>query len=90
MKKKNSAPTNSLTNAEWESMGKVMYGIEGLPESARAAVLNLRGRPKAKSKKISLSLRLDEKVYTFLKSSGKGWQTRINSYLLSAIEHGQI
>jgi uncharacterized protein (DUF4415 family) len=40
-----------------------------------------RGRPKSLTTKQPVSLRLDQDVVEWFKSSGEGWQTRINSEL---------
>jgi uncharacterized protein (DUF4415 family) len=40
-----------------------------------------RGRPKAAAKKISTTIRLDAGVLEAFKSTGYGWQTRINNVL---------
>jgi uncharacterized protein (DUF4415 family) len=40
-----------------------------------------RGRPKAVEKKVSTTIRLDADVLEAFKSTGRGWQTRINSVL---------
>jgi len=74
-------PHKSLTDKEWESMGKTMYGINELPEAARKAALRLRGRPKAENPKVSITARLDSDVLAALKARGKGWQTVMNDVL---------
>ncbi|MBP6020448.1 MAG: BrnA antitoxin family protein [Burkholderiaceae bacterium] len=50
------------------------------PEVA-AALLAQRGRPKALNPKVHLNLRLDSDIVNTFKSSGRGWQTRINDIL---------
>ena len=40
-----------------------------------------RGRPKSDNPKLPVSLRLDRDIVTWFKSSGDGWQTRINDEL---------
>ena len=37
--------------------------------------------PKNRVKKISVSMSLDDDLIRFLRSTGKGWQTRANQYL---------
>ena len=45
-----------------------------------------RGRPPAEAPKKQVTLRLDADVVAHFKSSGKGWQTRINDTLAAAIK----
>ncbi len=40
-----------------------------------------RGRPFSANPKLSVTLRLDQEVVAHFKSSGKGWQSRINAVL---------
>ena len=40
-----------------------------------------RGRPKAVSKKLALTVRYDSEVIEAFKATGKGWQTRMNAAL---------
>jgi uncharacterized protein (DUF4415 family) len=41
-----------------------------------------RGRPKAEQPKQSVTIRLDAEAVDYFKSTGPGWQTRINDVLL--------
>ena len=41
----------------------------------------LRGRPKAKSKKQLVSIRYSPEVVEYFKSTGEGWQARMDSVL---------
>jgi uncharacterized protein (DUF4415 family) len=43
-----------------------------------------RGKQKAPTKQ-SVYLRLDQEVVHYFKSTGAGWQTRLNSFLKSAV-----
>ena len=40
-----------------------------------------RGRPKAKSHKVLLSIRYSPEVVTYFRSTGAGWQTRMDDAL---------
>lgn len=40
-----------------------------------------RGRPKAESRKLALTVRYDAEVVEAFKATGKGWQTRMNAAL---------
>jgi uncharacterized protein (DUF4415 family) len=44
-----------------------------------------RGRPKSERPKVSTTIRLDADVLESFKSGGRGWQSRINEILRSAI-----
>jgi uncharacterized protein (DUF4415 family) len=48
------------------------------------AVQRLRGRPKVDAPKVSTTLRLDPDVVTYFRSTGPGWQSRINEALRRA------
>lgn len=42
---------------------------------------SLRGRPKAENKKVLLSVRYSPEVVAYFKSTGDGWQSRMDSIL---------
>jgi uncharacterized protein (DUF4415 family) len=41
----------------------------------------LRGRPKSENKKLLVSVRYSPEVITFFRSTGEGWQSRMDSVL---------
>lgn len=45
-----------------------------------------RGRPKADIHANNISIRLDPKVESYFRATGKGWQSRINSVLKEWVE----
>jgi uncharacterized protein (DUF4415 family) len=49
-----------------------------------------RGRPKLEAPKIEVKIRLDAKTVEHLRSSGRGWQTRVNALLADLVTTGQI
>ena len=53
-----------------------------------AATSPRRGRPKAESRKISTTIRLDADVLEAFRASGQGWQSRINEALRQAVKKG--
>ncbi len=69
-------------NPEWtdEVFAKAKPASEVVPEIVEAYKRS-RGRPKAERTKTSVSIRLDTDVLEKYKSSGTGWQTRINDLL---------
>ncbi len=81
-------PDAPLTDKEWEALGSTMYGINGLPPEAQAAIRNaMRGRPPSESPKKSITIRLDADVVAGYRSHGKGWQTEMNAILRAALEN---
>ena len=48
------------------------------------------GRPKQDYTKLQITIRLDADIVSHLRSSGKGWQTRVNEYLSSGIKAGRL
>ena len=49
-----------------------------------------RGRPKLATPKVEVKIRLDAKTVEYLRSSGPGWQTRVNALLGKLVAGGQI
>jgi uncharacterized protein (DUF4415 family) len=46
----------------------------------------LRGRPKSESKKLLLSVRYSPEVVAYFKSTGEGWQSRMDGVLREYVE----
>jgi len=46
----------------------------------------LRGRPKSESKKLLLSVRYSPEVVAYFKSTGDGWQARMDGVLREYVE----
>lgn len=70
--------------AEW--FAKARPAAEVLPELFGAAVAQdmlkpARGRPALAQPKAHVNIRLDQDVLAAFKSSGTGWQTRVNQAL---------
>ena len=57
---------------------------ETFPALSDAMRRNMGGRPKVENPKVAVSLRLDQDVVARFKSSGPGWQTRMNRALREA------
>ncbi|MDH2918466.1 MAG: BrnA antitoxin family protein [Sideroxydans sp.] len=67
-----------FTEATWTIGERVVSANEG--QAAASAVLR-RGRPKGSVKavlKVPTTIRFDADILAALKSSGRGWQTRVN------------
>jgi uncharacterized protein (DUF4415 family) len=66
-------------NPEWtEADVNRAVSFTGLPESLQA---KLRGRPKAAVTKERITIRLSQDVVERFRSSGDGWQTRVDAAL---------
>ena len=48
---------------------------------AMVPLRSLRGRPKSENKKVLLSVRYSPEVVSYFKSTGKGWQSRMDVVL---------
>ena len=48
---------------------------------AMVPIQKLRGRPKSDHKKVLVSVRYSPEVIAYFKSTGKGWQTRMDGVL---------
>ena len=75
-------------DAQW--FAKAKPASEALPHDmyATSVAKRPRGRPKADDTKVFTAIRLDADVLNAFKSTGKGWQTRVNLALRQYIhEH---
>jgi uncharacterized protein (DUF4415 family) len=62
----------------------VKHFADGKPvtfEESKVAVRKRLGRPPVDTPKVPLSVRFDADVIEYFKSTGKGWQTRMNMVL---------
>jgi uncharacterized protein (DUF4415 family) len=85
----NDKPTTIIDdeNPEWtgDDFARARPGSELLPQDLLAAFGKKRGRPKLAAPKTSVSLRIDPDVLAYYKSTGGGWQGRINDVLRKAM-----
>jgi uncharacterized protein (DUF4415 family) len=87
MKPKPKAEPADKENPEWtaEDFKQSRPAAEVLPElfgpQVAAEMLKLRGRPKAAVTKTHVNIRLDADIVKAFKTTGHGWQTRINEAL---------
>lgn len=70
-------PHKSLTDAQFKKL-KPVRGVKGLPKAAQKAIKASRGRPPVEHPKERVTIRLDADLLDELRSSGHGWQTRLN------------
>ncbi|MDO9225766.1 MAG: BrnA antitoxin family protein [Pseudomonadota bacterium] len=74
---------------EWIEKGTYRIGGKVVsPEEGKAAFREMlrRGRPKAETVKESLTVRYDADIVAAFRSSGPGWQTRMNAALREWLE----
>ena len=55
--------------------------------AAMVPLRSLRGRPKSASKKLLLSVRYSPEVVAYFKSTGEGWQARMDGVLRNYVSH---
>jgi uncharacterized protein (DUF4415 family) len=60
---------------------KMVAGLRPMDKEMIDYVARSRGRPKSQSPKKTISLRVDQDVLGYFKSTGPGWQTKINDAL---------
>jgi uncharacterized protein (DUF4415 family) len=80
-------------NPEWteEMFARARPAHEVLPPEIMAQFPKSKGgRPRKESPKPAVNLRLDAKVLDHLRSSGPGWQTRVNDALARLIDKGSL
>lgn len=82
-------PDNPELTKEW--FAKAKPANEAFAPQTYAALIAMkrpRGRPKADETKVFTAIRLDADLLDAFKSTGKGWQTRVNAALRQFItEH---
>ena len=61
-------------------------GAPDFSHEMRAELTRLRGRPRGQGRKEATSLRIDKDVLTAYRTTGRGWQTRMNDALRAGIE----
>jgi uncharacterized protein (DUF4415 family) len=76
-------------DAEWFAQAKPASEFyQSETYAALVAMKRPRGRPKADETKVFTAIRLDADLLAAFKSTGKGWQTRVNAALRQYIaEH---
>jgi len=82
--KKSSTPDwddNDLPEWTQDQFDRAQLAIGGKVIREAQGTLTKPGRPKLKNPKQQVTLRLDKAVLEKFKSSGAGWQTRINEEL---------
>jgi len=79
-----------VDNPEWtaQAYATAKPAAQVLPARAYAALLakRPRGRPKAENPKVFMAIRVDADLLQAFKSTGKGWQTRLNAALRQYLE----
>ena len=54
--------------------------------AAMVPLRSVRGRPKSENKKLLVSVRYSPEVVAYFKSTGEGWQTRMDGVLRKYVE----
>jgi len=96
MRKKPDPELVDKENPEWteEDFRRARPAAEALPEivgrEAAARMLRPRGRPKAGVTKTHVNIRLDADVLNAFKTTGPGWQTRINEALREWLKKAEL
>jgi uncharacterized protein (DUF4415 family) len=76
-------------NQEW--FDKARPAREVLPPELLALLPKKpMGRPRVEHPKAPLTMRVDVDVLQALRSSGQGWQTRVNAILREAVAAGKV
>lgn len=57
---------------------------------AQLKAMRPMGRPRIANPKAPLTMRIDADVLQALRSSGQGWQTRVNALLREAVATGKV
>ena len=53
-------------------------------------MLKSRGRPRVAEPRVRVNMRIDQHVLSALRSSGRGWQTRVHAVLSEAVAAGKF
>ncbi|MFM8509421.1 MAG: BrnA antitoxin family protein [Betaproteobacteria bacterium] len=80
-----------LTEAD---MSRATFHLGGAEVSRDAFREDIRkrppGRPPLEVKRPMMSMRVDVEVLAHLRSTGRGWQTRVNALLREAMKSGKL
>jgi uncharacterized protein (DUF4415 family) len=71
----------ALTEVEYEEIPELSEEWFATADVHRNGKLVKRGRPKTLKPKEAINIRLDSDLLAYLRSTGPGWQSRINSQL---------
>ncbi|MEI7669391.1 MAG: BrnA antitoxin family protein [Pseudomonadota bacterium] len=81
-----------ISQEDWDSVDNPpltddeLAAMRPAREVLPASFFKAMGRPKSKSPKKSITIRLDSSVIEAFKARGKGWQTQINNLLRASLE----
>lgn len=79
-----------LTDEDFKRMRPAQEVAPEIVKAYHEGRLKVRGRPKAPSHKVPISLRLSPEVVEFFRATGRGWQSRLNSALREYVkQHSQ-
>ena len=72
---------------EFFRSAKRMVAAKEVSETKFQAIKKRMGRPTLEVKRPTLTMRVDVEILDALRSSGKGWQTRVNDILRREVLH---
>jgi uncharacterized protein (DUF4415 family) len=72
---------HALTEAEYDEIPELTEEWFATADVHRNGKLVKRGRPKTLQPKEAINIRLDSDLLAYFRSTGPGWQSRINSQL---------
>ncbi|MEO5373777.1 MAG: BrnA antitoxin family protein [Alphaproteobacteria bacterium] len=75
---------HTIQPAEYEEIPELTDEFFVRADEHRGGRLVRRGRPPKESPKISTTIRLDREVLEYFRSTGPGWQSRMNDVLRRA------
>ena len=92
-RKKTTRPAH-ISQADWDAVDSPPLNDEFLAKmrpvkEAAPGLIRKRGRPKSDAPKEAIKLRLSQDVLAYFRSTGPGWQTRIDETLRKAVKNGK-
>lgn len=64
--------------------------VVGRGFAAHRDLINRAGRPKSADPRVSVSIRLPKSYVEKIRSTGRGWQTRLGAYISNGIKAGVL
>lgn len=73
-----------------EELGFVPGRVVGRGFAVHRELINRAGRPKVDDPRVSVSIRLPKSYADKIRSTGRGWQTRLGAYITDGINAGAL
>lgn len=93
--RKKPAKPRHIAQSDWDEVDSPPLSAEFLVKmrpvaEAAPELIRRRGRPKSATPKEAIKLRLSPEVLAYFRSTGRGWQTRIDDALRKVVKsHGR-